>query len=476
MKTPFEEKGWTKNSLFRAVQGSLFALGEMVWLSSDDETEAPYFTNGKDTYAQYFERFEYLGEKDEMSREKVVDKSAPHMVAVVKFYNSDGTKYPKEYHYKCDSGYALKFQKNGAFDHECQMNGEKRKIRIVEILSVSKRATKALPLYSSIADKPAKIDNKDLAAGDRVRLDPSSSLYGRWRDNPKDCLGTVREIDEDDDLVIDWDNGEYNYYTPEDQHLIIEFSNPVEKTIEITIVRDVPVKEVQIQGTITRDFKVGDEVKIRKGGRWDVTNDPHNPQDMLGKIVEVIDKDTYIRVLWENKNHNGYNKEDLVLVCNEHEIKYRIPVDNPLVIKDNKISKSDSLVLKTSEGRSWTDLLEKSTTAWNTVSFEINKPTKEEINMSNQVQLVNIKLFDDDAGLKPTDRVVSFYANFATTSNSSERTLANALIKLDIIGDIAKHNEKRAATVDLTVLKNTGNKVFLQPIEFDDLRTEITKA
>lgn len=99
----------------------------------------------------------------------------------------------------------------------------------------------------------------------------------------------------------------------------------------------------------------------------------------------------------------------------------------------------------------------------------------EESNMSKQVQLVNIKLFDDDAGLKPEDRIVSYHTNFATVADTTQSTICNALLKLDIAGDIAKHNEKRAKTVDLHVLKNTGNKVFLQPIEFDDLRVEVNK-
>lgn len=97
--------------------------------------------------------------------------------------------------------------------------------------------------------------------------------------------------------------------------------------------------------------------------------------------------------------------------------------------------------------------------------------TKEEITMSNQNRVVSVKFFDDDAGLKAEQSLVAEYQ--ITTRVSDAMTVSKVLLTEDVAGDIAAHNEVRAATIDLHILKQTGNKVTLQPIEFEDLRVEV---
>lgn len=98
--------------------------------------------------------------------------------------------------------------------------------------------------------------------------------------------------------------------------------------------------------------------------------------------------------------------------------------------------------------------------------------TKEEVNMSIQNRVVSVKFFDDDAGLKAEHSLVAEY--HITTRVSDAMTVSKVLLTEDVAGDIAAHNEVRAATVDLHILKQTGNKVTLQPIAFEDLRVSVT--
>ena len=62
--------------------------------------------------------------------------------------------------------------------------------------------------------------NKDLEIGDRVLFDPSIS---RWDinspANPTNIFGTVSELDYL--VTVDWENGEFNTYYPDDEDLIL---------------------------------------------------------------------------------------------------------------------------------------------------------------------------------------------------------------------------------------------------------------
>lgn len=94
--------------------------------------------------------------------------------------------------------------------------------------------------------------------------------------------------------------------------------------------------------------------------------------------------------------------------------------------------------------------------------------------MSNQNRVVSVKFFDDDAGLKAENSLVASYE--ITTRANDAMTVNKLLMREDIAGDIDTHNAVRASTVDATILKNTGNRVFLQPIDFEDLRVVVSNV
>jgi hypothetical protein len=101
-----------------------------------------------------------------------------------------------------------------------------------------------------------------------------------------------------------------------------------------------------------------------------------------------------------------------------------------------------------------------------------------DVNMSNSNgnlnRVVSVKFFDDDAGLKAENSLVASYE--ITTRANDAMTVNKLLMREDIAGDIDLHNAVRASTVDATILKNTGNKVFLQPIDFEDLRVVVSNV
>jgi len=97
---------------------------------------------------------------------------------------------------------------------------------------------------------------------------------------------------------------------------------------------------------------------------------------------------------------------------------------------------------------------------------------QEETTMSNVNRVVSVKFFDDDAGLKAEHALVAEYQ--VTTRVSDAMTVSKVLLTNDVAGDIDLHNKVRSETVDLHILKNTGNKVMLQPVEFEDLRVTVT--
>ena len=140
------------------------------------------------------------------------------------------------------------------------------------------------------------------------------------------------------------------------------------------------------------------------------------------------------------------------------------PNAKKVVAKDVEESKLDNIVQVT---------ITRSTDTNNFMSSFLT--TKEDINiMSNQNRVVSVKFFDDDAGLKAEHSLVAEYQ--VTTRVSDQMTISKVLLTEDVAGDIELHNGIRANTVDLHILKQTGNKVMLQPVEFEDLRVEVRQV
>lgn len=434
-----------------------------------------------------------------MSRDIVVDKSlvsgeARH-TAHVKFHESDGSLYPKEYQYKCDDSIVDAFSKKGAFNHTVDVSGQTKKIRVLKVHEnyISTKATKTLPSLFKVGE----------------------------------------------------------------------------------------VKKVQIQGTITstRDFKIGDEVKICKSSRWWIDDDIHNPKDMVGKITKIIDKDSYIRVIWGNKTQNGYSKEDLDLVT-EDSSKVVLGIfrsgDKVKILKDTNgheyhigqivtletrrertydkgkfvwttglgensgVVREEDIELAESQPMVWPKMVNKGSPEyftklslatgveldqiaasrlvsrdynesdsslrariialdekiaipvdnpswisdtvvvkdreyggpqWTTINFEI-KPTKEEINMSTTRRTVTIELIDDDKGLDVSDALVAQFENILIETDS-DSAIRELLMTADVADKLEEHNVRRLSTVDLEILQRTGNEVKLRAVKLNQLRWNV---
>lgn len=102
------------------------------------------------------------------------------------------------------------------------------------------------------------------------------------------------------------------------------------------------------------------------------------------------------------------------------------------------------------------------------VFHDISKETKEDNIMSNR-QVATVTLIDTDAGLKPELALVK---NFGTVvfDGSIENMKMKLVMDNDMSAILAKHNEKRAKEIDLSIRKATGQELKLMPIELSDLK------
>ncbi|UOX40263.1 hypothetical protein [Vibrio phage PhiImVa-1] len=88
--------------------------------------------------------------------------------------------------------------------------------------------------------------------------------------------------------------------------------------------------------------------------------------------------------------------------------------------------------------------------------------------MANTRRTVRIELIDNDAGLDVQHALVAAYDNIMTEDDDAT-TIQELIMTKDIARKLREHNERRAAQVDLDVLKRTGNEVMLQPVKLKDL-------
>lgn len=86
---------------------------------------------------------------------------------------------------------------------------------------------------------------------DKVKIKSTSYYYGKDETNPKDTEGVIDEVDRDSSLGIgvQWSNGKYNHYNPEDLELI----HPVKQE---------PTKTIYQQLVEQSTLQVGDRVKV----------------------------------------------------------------------------------------------------------------------------------------------------------------------------------------------------------------------
>ena len=104
---------------------------------------------------------------------------------------------------------------------------------------------------------------------------------------------------------------------------------------------------------------------------------------------------------------------------------------------------------------------------------ENSNKTKEENNMKTRnIRTVNLTLNDNDTNLDLKNTLV-FQATLVRTEHSDEKTIQNLLMSGKVQTALEKHNDKRADTVDKSILKSTGVKVYLDPVEIWDLEWKV---
>lgn len=65
---------------------------------------------------------------------------------------------------------------------------------------------------------------------------------------------------------------------------------------------------------MAKQFKVGDKVQIKKSSQYYAENTPHNPQKVVGTVLETTQSgDHSIRVEWPGDKRNSYRLKDLKL-------------------------------------------------------------------------------------------------------------------------------------------------------------------
>jgi hypothetical protein len=79
-------------------------------------------------------------------------------------------------------------------------------------------------------------------------------------------------------------------------------------------------------------------------------------------------------------------------------------------------------------------------------------------------------LIDNDPALDVQHSVVAQFDNIVTEDTNDvliQEILMNP--EFDVAGKIQEHNDVRAEQVDLSILKSTGNQVYLLPVKLKQL-------
>lgn len=85
---------------------------------------------------------------------------------------------------------------------------------------------------------------------------------------------------------------------------------------------------------------------------------------------------------------------------------------------------------------------------------------------------VTLNLIDPDTSLDVSKSLVGTYGP-VVVEDDIQTVINEICMEQDVANAIANHNKKREKETDLTILKNTGNKVGLQPVKLKDLKWEI---
>lgn len=94
--------------------------------------------------------------------------------------------------------------------------------------------------------------------------------------------------------------------------------------------------------------------------------------------------------------------------------------------------------------------------------------------MTRNIRTINLSLTDNNENLSLEDTLV-FSQGEVRTEHNDERTIQNILMSGKVQEALKKHNETREETVDKVVLRSTGNKVMLEPVEIWDLEWKVVQ-
>ena len=166
-------------------------------------------------------------------------------------------------------------------------------------------ANENLNKISSAVSNASKTANRSFELGDVVKIKSDSQYFGTSLSNPANVEGVVIEINRGAKLPIrvQWPNGRANSYPVDD----LEFSSQS--------IFSAPVQATPITTISKRSYELGNKVILSPSSRFYKANDPFNPIDTEGIIVDVDKRSTYpYKVEFSTGKKNSYKAKDLLLV------------------------------------------------------------------------------------------------------------------------------------------------------------------
>lgn len=90
------------------------------------------------------------------------------------------------------------------------------------------------------------------------------------------------------------------------------------------------------------------------------------------------------------------------------------------------------------------------------------------------IRKVNLTLVDNNDNLKGAEKIV--FEQQVVTEHDNDKTIQQVLITGDVSTALDAHNKKRESTVDKSILRSTGTKVFLEPVEIFELQWQVIQV
>lgn len=235
-------------------------------------------------------------------------------------------------------------------------------------------------------------------------------------------------------------------------------------------------------------YKVGDEVRILR--------DTNRSGLSFGDIVKITGRRCYNDVVgkyyYPTNRGKNVREDDVELVepkldkqedkVDTHQTRYGVLKELGCVLGSGNLMSSNNFCVGFDRKSNYNAVDvrlfidgEEINPNGSSISNSINQ--QEEINMTQVTtrKTVTVNLIDRDSALDEKYSLVAAFGEFVT-SKSTEALIRSIMIdpENDVAGCIAIHNEVRVTQIDKDILKRTGNKVMLEPIEESDLYWEIS--